>query len=273
MQLSRHPADHGPRWFANSSAIEEGVNLGAMLGMTKPELLDLVARAAEYGHNQPGLLKPIDSGIEIWAAGVTYLRSRDERQAESTVADVYGRVYDADRPELFFKATAARAVGSGGKIRVRKDSAWNVPEPELTLVINSAGEIVGYTAGNDVSSRSIEGENPLYLPQAKCYDGSCAIGPTIVLAEPHEMVDLHITCEVRRNGVAIFREEASTAQMKRTLTDLVAYLFRESSFPRGVFLMTGTPIVPSPDFTLQPGDRVFVQVGELNLFNEVDDHR
>ncbi|MHB8637108.1 MAG: fumarylacetoacetate hydrolase family protein [Fimbriimonadaceae bacterium] len=231
-----------------------------------------VALAGAWSYRAPHarLLPPVEADQEIWAAGVTYLRSRNERQAESTAAHVYGKVYDADRPELFFKASGCRAVGSGERIRVRRDSEWNVPEPELTLVVNRFGEVVGYTAGNDVSSRSIEGENPLYLPQAKTYDGSCALGPGIVLCGVDEMTDLAIRCSIRRSGTDIFVGEARTSQMKRTLPALVEFLTRELSFPGGVFLMTGTGIVPPSDVSLKPGDKVTVEVGELTLVNEVD---
>lgn len=212
-------------------------------------------------------LAPVEPSQEVWASGVTYLRSRVEREAESTVADVYAKVYEAERPEIFFKAIGWRVSGPGGEIRIRKDSEWNVPEPELTLVINRFGEIVGYTAGNDVSSRSIEGENPLYLPQAKCYDGSCALGPGIFLVD--DPGDLAINLSIERGGEEVFLGDARTSQMKRGFTELAEYLTREMSFPNGVFLMTGTGIVPGDGFTLQVGDVVRVTVGELVLENEV----
>ncbi len=216
---------------------------------------------------QGDLLPPIESTQEVWASGVTYRRSLVEREAESTVADVYARVYEAERPELFFKSTGTRVVGHGGTIRIRKDSAWNVPEPELTLVINAWGEIVGYTAGDDVSSRSIEGENPLYLPQAKCYDGACALGPGIVLtADPGEVP---VSLSIVRNGTEAFAGQANTSQMKRAYGELVEYLCREMTFPEGVFLMTGTGIVPTQDFTLRSKDTVEINVGELTLRNDV----
>jgi 2-dehydro-3-deoxy-D-arabinonate dehydratase len=215
------------------------------------------------------LISPVEPTQEVWASGVTYLRSRVEREAESTVADVYAKVYEAVRPELFFKSTGWRVVGHRGEIRVRRDSDWNVPEPELTLVINSSGEIVGYTVGNDVSSRSIEGENPLYLPQAKCYDGACAVGPGILIAEGSTLTALPIELKIVRGGEKVFSGEANTSQMKRELGELVEHLVREMSFPGGVFLMTGTCIVPGTDFTLTPGDVVHISVGDLSLVNEV----
>jgi 2-dehydro-3-deoxy-D-arabinonate dehydratase len=177
-------------------------------------------------------------------------------------------VYEAERPELFFKAAGWRVVGPGDAIRVRADSRWNVPEPELTLVINRHGEIVGYCAGNDVSSRDIEGENPLYLPQAKVYNGSCALGPGIALAGPNELRDLGIGLKIARGGQTVFEGETRTSRMKRSFEDLAAYLYRELEFPRGAFLMTGTGIVPHESFSLTSGDRVRVEVGELVLENE-----
>jgi len=215
---------------------------------------------------------PVEADQEVWAAGVTYLRSRVEREAESTVADVYAKVYNAPRPEIFFKSVGWRTVGSGAKIRIRRDSSWNVPEPELTLVINRYLEIVGYTVGNDVSSRSIEGENPLYLPQAKTYDGACAIGPGIVLATEADLTDLGIEISILRSGDEVFDGTASTSQMKRTPDELVKYLGSETSFPRGAFLMTGTGIVPTQEFTLQPNDEVVIRIGELTLTNTVDEN-
>ncbi|MDH7487311.1 MAG: fumarylacetoacetate hydrolase family protein [Anaerolineae bacterium] len=215
------------------------------------------------------LLAPIDPLQEVWAAGVTYLRSRDARRAESRAADVYERVYDALRPELFFKAAGWRVMSTGMPIRIRADSRWNVPEPELVIVINRYRQIVGYCAGNDVSSRDIEGENPLYLPQAKVYDGSCALGPGIVLCEPDEIADVPIRLSVERDGAVVFAGEATTGAMKRTLCELAEYLTRELSFPHGVLLMTGTCIVPGEGFTLQQGDVVQVQVGTLAIRNKV----
>ncbi len=226
----------------------------------------LVEESGEIGG---AMLAPIDAHHEVWASGVTYLRSRVERESESSAADVYAKVYEADRPELFFKALGWRVVGPGQRIRIRKDSEWNVPEPELTLVINAHREIVGYTIGNDVSSRSIEGENPLYLPQAKSYDGSCAIGPGIVLASLEEIEQLTISLTISRNGEEVFTGETAISQMKRKLPELVEYLTREMSFPDGVLLMTGTGIVPSYPFTLEVGDVVTIKIGELTLTNPV----
>lgn len=220
--------------------------------------------------NDATLIAPIDDQ-EVWAAGVTYRRSRDARMEESTQQDVYDRVYDANRPELFFKATARRVVGPGGTITIRSDSNWNVPEPELAVVFNRHGEVVGYTVGNDVSSRSIEGENPLYLPQAKIYSGSAALGP--VIAMPHELADpqdLTITLVIERAENEAFRGETSTAHMHRSLHDLATWLHRGNTFPDGVFLMTGTGIVPPDELTLEEGDIVRITIqGIGTLSNRV----
>jgi 2-dehydro-3-deoxy-D-arabinonate dehydratase len=212
---------------------------------------------------------PIDPQQEVWAAGVTYLRSREARKAESTVADLYDKVYLAERPELFMKSMGWRVSGHGDPIRIRADSLWNVPEPELGVVINCHGEIVGYCAGNDVSSRDIEGENPLYLPQAKVYNGSCALGHVIWLCEPDAIQNIPIRLKIRRGVEEIFAGEASTASMKRSLPELVDFLTRELDFPKGVFLMTGTCLLPEGGFTLQPEDIVHIQVGRLKIENKV----
>lgn len=218
------------------------------------------------------LLAPIENQ-EIWASGVTYYNSKLGRQEESKEAggsDFYARVYVADRPELFFKATAHRTVGPGGDVRIRKDSTWDVPEPELTLVITSNGKIVGYTIGNDMSSRSIEGENPLYLPQAKTYDGSAAIGPCIYITEEPLPSNTKIEMKIIRNGSEVFEDEIGIDQIKRDFEDLVGYLYRETSFPNGCFLMTGTGIVPGKDFTLKENDEIQITVQPIGtLINKV----
>lgn len=200
---------------------------------------------------------------EVWASGVTYMRSREARMEESKDAgggDFYARVYEAERPELFFKAPAHRTVGSGESVRIRKDSKWNVPEPELTLFICSAGTIEGYTIGNDMSSRDIEGENPLYLPQAKSYDGSAAIGPCLYVPGEPIRSDSMINIEILRSSKKVFSGEISINRMKRKHTELVEYLFRETSFPYGTYLMTGTGIVPPDTFTLNTGDEVVISI-------------
>ncbi|GAB4023736.1 fumarylacetoacetate hydrolase family protein [Spirosoma koreense] len=211
---------------------------------------------------QNDLLAPIGRQ-EVWASGVTYLRSRNARMEESKKSggdNFYDRVYDAERPELFFKATPERVVGPGANVRIRADSTWNVPEPELTLFITSWGRIVGYTCGNDMSSRSIEGENPLYLPQAKSYDGSAALGPCLYVPETPIASDTQIRLEIVRDGQPVFANSIAISQMKRQHTELVSFLFRECSFANGCFLMTGTGIVPSDDFTLQSGDEISITI-------------
>ncbi|HRI78993.1 MAG TPA: fumarylacetoacetate hydrolase family protein [Cyclobacteriaceae bacterium] len=216
------------------------------------------------------LLAPIGHQ-EIWASGVTYLRSRQARMEESKDGgDFYARVYEAQRPELFFKSPSYRAVGSGDIIRIRKDSKWNVPEPELTLFICSKGTIEGYTIGNDVSSRDIEGENPLYLPQAKSYDGAAAIGPCLYVPEAGINPDAMIKIDINRSGQTLFTGDISINRMKRKHTELAEYLFRELTFPYGTFLMTGTGIVPPDSFTLLPGDEVRISIeGIGTLVNSV----
>jgi 2-dehydro-3-deoxy-D-arabinonate dehydratase len=219
-----------------------------------------------------GLLAPIGRQ-EVWASGVTYLRSRDARMEESKKSggdNFYDRVYDAERPELFFKATPERVVGPGASVRIRADSTWNVPEPELTLFITASGKIVGYTCGNDMSSRSIEGENPLYLPQAKSYDGSAALGPCLYIPEEPISPDSQIRLEIIRNEQAVFTNSIAINQMKRQHTELVSFLFRECSFANGCFLMTGTGIVPPDDFTLNSGDEISITIDGIGtLTNKV----
>ncbi|MFD2574285.1 fumarylacetoacetate hydrolase family protein [Spirosoma soli] len=208
---------------------------------------------------------------EVWASGVTYLRSRDARMEESKKAGgetggasaFYDRVYDAERPELFFKATPERVVAPGGAVRIRQDSTWNVPEPELTLFITSEEKIVGYTCGNDMSSRSIEGENPLYLPQAKTYDGSAALGPCLYVPESPISPATQIRLEIIRDDQAAFTNSIAINQMKRQHTELVSFLFRECSFPAGCYLMTGTGIVPPDDFTLRSGDKIRITIDSI----------
>jgi 2-dehydro-3-deoxy-D-arabinonate dehydratase len=243
--------------------------LGRLLEAEAESLHALLARLTTDDGSTGALLPPVEREHEIWAAGVTYQRSREARTHESEVRDVYDRVYEAERPELFFKSTGVRAVGHEMPIRIRRDARWNVPEAELTLVVNRTKEIVGYTAGNDVSSRDIEGENPLYLPQAKIYDGSCAIGPSIRLASEGDLEHIRIAVRISRAGQVVFEGETNRSRMKRRLAELVGYVGRELEFPAGVFLMTGTGIVPPDDFTLAPGDRVRIEVGELTLENEV----
>ena len=217
--------------------------------------------------------EPPIGGQEVWAAGVTYLRSKQERMREAEEAgggDFYDRVYDAERPEIFFKATAARTVGSGDIVNIRRDSSWDVPEPELTLFCNSHGSIEGYTIGNDMSSRSIEGENPLYLPQAKTYERCAGLGPCIYVIEEAISPDTEIQMEILRGGESMYKDQVKISMMKRTHTELVGYLFRECNFPKGCFLMTGTCLVPDENFTLKEGDMIHIKIDGIGeLVNKV----
>ena len=208
---------------------------------------------------------PIQSQ-EVWAAGVTYLRSRTARMSESKDAGggtFYDKVYLAERPELFFKSTPHRVAGPGEPVRLRRDSKWNVPEPELTLAVNSRGRIFGYTIGNDMSSRDIEGENPLYLPQAKVYDRSAALGPGLLVTNAPLPAATEITIVIRRGSGAVFTGATNLGQIKRSLESLVEYLFRDNSFPHGCYLMTGTGIVPPDSFTLQSGDEISITIAPI----------
>jgi 2-dehydro-3-deoxy-D-arabinonate dehydratase len=217
------------------------------------------------------LLPPIESQ-EVWAAGVTYFRSRDARIEESKEAgggDFYARVYAAQRPELFFKSPGYRAVGSGAEVRIRRDAQWNVPEPELTLVINRRGAIVGYTIGNDMSSRDIEGENPLYLPQAKVYDGSCSLGPCVYLTPEPLSADTEIAMTIRRKSGVVFSGVTYIRNIKRPFAELVEYLYRETTFPQGCLLMTGTGVVPPNEFTLRAGDEIDITIAPLGTLHNV----
>ncbi|MGV3561272.1 fumarylacetoacetate hydrolase family protein [Larkinella arboricola] len=248
------------------------VNQDDLFNFLQQEIPSTAASDEYRSWTETQLLPPI-SQQEIWASGVTYMRSRNARMEESKEAgggDFYERVYDAERPELFFKSTAARAVGPGDGVRIRKDSTWNVPEPELTLFITSNGKIVGYTVGNDMSSRSIEGENPLYLPQAKTYDGSAAVGPCLYVPGAPISSDTEIRLEIRRDNQTVFDEKIAINRMKRKHDELVSFLFRETTFPHGCYLMTGTGIVPGDDFTLEAGDEVRISIeGIGTLVNTV----
>lgn len=240
---------------------------------------DLVAHLQTASRSSGGaridehLLAPIDSQ-EVWAAGVTYLRSRSARIDESQDAGggtFYDRVYNAKRPELFFKTSGWRVRGPGAGIRVRRDAKWSVPEPELALYINSRGQVIGYTVGNDVSSRDIEGENPLYLPQAKCYDGSCALGPCLLVSEAPLAPDTPIELRITRNSSAAFEGSTTISQMRRTPEELVEFLYREMSFPNGCVLLTGTGVIPPDEFTLHTGDVVTIRIPPIGaLVNTVE---
>jgi 2-dehydro-3-deoxy-D-arabinonate dehydratase len=225
-----------------------------------------------YALDAVGLRPPIERQ-EVWAAGVTYLRSKKARMAESDFsATAYDRVYEAERPELFFKSQPDKVVGPGEPVGIRRDATWNVPEPELALVINARGEIVGYTIGNDMSSRDIEGENLLYLPQAKIYSRSCALGPWIVAgATEAQARSWTIGIRIRRSGQVVFEGETSVGQIKRSFRELVDYLFRSQHFPHGAVLLTGTGVVPPETFTLQPQDRIGIDVSGIGtLENAVE---
>ena len=276
MLLTKHKTDDGSRWAVEGYFLPSSMNLSTLLKMSREKMFQTLKTSLDAESAIGTVLSvskgteeaPIDPCQEVWAAGVTYLQSRDARKEESTVADMYQKVYEAERPELFSKSLGWRVAGNGGAIRIRTDSDWNVPEPELVLVINRHREIVGYCAGNDVSSRDIEGENPLYLPQAKIYNGSCALGHGIWLCEPDAIKDIPIKLTIQRANETVFDGEANISMMKRPLPELVEFLTRELNFPQGVFLMTGTCLVPD-DFTLQPDDVVVVQVGETRIENKV----
>lgn len=272
LQIFRFHSSAGPRLglhaegqrYDLSAVAKEFADVSTWLALADPlaAVHDARSSAARFPlADEVRPAAPIDLQ-EVWACGVTYLRSKVARMEESETqagGDFYDRVYEAERPELFFKAMPGRVVGPGEPIRIRSDSTWNVPEPELALVLSAGGKIVGHTIGNDVSSRSIEGENPLYLPQAKVYDGSCALGPAIALSDGQER-DWAIQLTIARSRAIVFSGETSTAQMRRTQQELAAYLFRELTFSNGVFLLTGTGVVPPDDFTLRSGDTVSITI-------------
>jgi 2-dehydro-3-deoxy-D-arabinonate dehydratase len=244
-----------------------GGELCNLLRLSTSELraqIEEIVRTGTADHRPARILAPIDGATEVWAAGVTYKQSEEVRKEESGTPDICAKVYTAQRPELFFKATPRRVADPDAPIVVRADSTWDVPEPELVLVINAYGEIVGYTIGNDVSSRSIEGENPLYLPQAKVYTGCCALGPGITpvweVPDPYNLA-IHLTIE--RDKQLYWEGETNTRELKRRFEELVTYLFLENDFPDGVFLCTGTAVVPEKQFTLQPGDGVSIRIDQL----------
>lgn len=238
------------------------------------QVVETAPRADEDALEPSTILAPISERQEVWAAGVTYFRSRDARKEESESAgggDFYDRVYEAERPELFYKSSGPRVVGPGGPVRVREDSSWNVPEPELTLALNAYGEVIGYTIGNDMSSRDIEGENPLYLPQAKVYDGSCALGPVLLVPAEPLPSQTGIRLAIERQGEVVLEESTEISQIKRTFEELAGYLFRETSFPEGCYLMTGTGIIPPTDFSLQSGDRIRITIEPVGVLENVVD--
>lgn len=250
----------GEEW----NRLPAGITLDSLLVVSIDELsriLDDVPDPVESpvdAHPQA----PIGSQ-EVWAAGVTYQRSLSARAEEAVSADPYERVYSAKRPEIFFKATAGRVRGPGEPVNIRSDSTWDVPEPELVVVCNSRLEVVGFTIGNDMSSRSIEGENTLYLPQAKVFDGCCALGPAIALARDFSPANRKIALEIRRHGAVLYAGETSTSNMRRTIAELVECVGRDQTFPVGFFLLTGTGVVPPADVTLEDGDVVTIRIEEL----------
>jgi 2-dehydro-3-deoxy-D-arabinonate dehydratase len=241
--------------------------LSALLALPLAQIRDVTARAmaGPAAAGEVTLLPPADGRMEVWAAGVTYFRSREARLEESGGADFYDRVYDAERPELFFKSVPWRVVTHGKPIAIRRDSALNVPEAELAIVVNSAAEIVGYTICDDVSSRTIEAENPLYLPQAKVYAGACAVAPAIRPAWEISAADLAITLEITRDGAVAWSGRTSTSQIKRPLQSLADCLFAEQPFPDGAIISTGTGIVPELTFTLAPGDTVTIEIDQIGV--------
>jgi len=260
----------GPRWVMRDRDGDHALEVGLaqLLALPLREARALIDAAVSVATDDSPLLAPVDEQ-EVWAAGVTYERSRDGRLGEATDGTVYDRVYVARRPELFFKALPARVVAAGELVGIRADSSWNVPEGELGLVLNSAGELFGYVVGNDMSSRSIEGSNPLYLPQAKVYDRSCALGPAIV---PAWLVDgpFEVTLTITRDATVVFAGATSTAEMTRTPEELAGWLTAALEFPAGVVLLTGTGLVPEDDFTLAAGDIVTIDIaGVGTLVNPV----
>ena len=251
---------------------DEFINRDRLWHKVQQEIKWLTPVGDSHWLKQQKILAPIGTQ-EVWAAGVTYLRSKTARMEESKEsggATFYDKVYDAERPELFFKSTAQKVIGSNGMVRIRKDSHWNVPEPELTLVVTSSGKIAGYTIGNDMSSRSIEGENPLYLPQAKMYDGSASLGPCVLVTEQPILPDTVIAISIERNGKIVFGGSTAIDRMKRKHEELVEFLFREYSHPVGCYLMTGTCVVPENDITLHSGDVVTIRIDNIGkLVNTV----
>lgn len=248
-------------WLHTSvGRVDEAIESLIAAAYESPHSFLATALDTEPSPNEVHWLPPMDEQ-EIWASGVTYKQSREARQEEAEDGgDVYARVYDAERPELFMKASSKNTVGHLDAVGIRKDSKWNVPEPELGLVLNSAMEMVGFTIGNDMSSRDIEGANPLYLPQAKVYSASCGLGPGILLAPSNEWLDTMIHITIARDGADVFSGSISTSQIKRTLPELVGYLGRSNSFPNGVILLTGTGVVPDADFTLAVDDVVTITI-------------
>ncbi len=237
-----------------------------------PQLQQMIATGKTVDAASPQDLLPPIGSQEVWAAGVTYFRSRNARMEESKSAgggDFYDRVYHAARPELFFKSMPHRVVGPAGRVAIRDDASWSVPEPELALFVTPGGKIAGYTIGNDMSSRDIEGENPLYLPQAKVYDRSCALGPCLLIADAPLPDTTEIAIEIRRGGAQVFSGSTTLKEMKRQPQELVEYLYRNNSFPRGCFLLTGTGVVPPDSFTLNHADEIRITIPPIGTLTNV----
>lgn len=262
--------EYNNNWYINHSDYDSLINRDDLFQyLSTLEGFTAIEKEAADDLLNAGLLPPLQNQ-EVWAAGVTYLRSRDARMEESKEsggATFYDKVYIAERPELFFKSLAHRVVPHAKDVYIRKDSTWNVPEPELTLYINSHGNIQGYSIGNDMSSRSIEGENPLYLPQAKTYEKSAAVGPCLLITEQPISPDTNISMTIERNGATVFEGVIQLSMMKRTLPELASFLFREMDFPYGSFLMTGTCLVPDNDFTLQENDWVHITIDGIGTLS------
>lgn len=282
MRYYRHDGEDGPRLLVSAMESDEAVDLtSANRELTRFRDLARMAGAADASVDEftselfeDAVRVPLDTDLdvpvlaeEVWAAGVTYRISEEAREAESGMPEMYLEVYENDRPEIFFKSTARRTVGPNDRVGIREDSEWDVPEPELGVVLYE-GETVGYTVGNDMSSRSIEGENPLYLPQAKVYDRSCSLGPCVVSAaaldDPH---DLTMSMSIRRDGDVVFDDVTSTGEMKRSCEELVDYLTRHNSMPEMAVLLTGTSLVPSESFTLAPGDVIDIHIEEIGTLS------
>jgi 2-dehydro-3-deoxy-D-arabinonate dehydratase len=254
--------EHEEGFYASTHAWDELITRDDLKTYLEKTVSKLPKSANNPLEDRQALLAPIGNQ-EVWAAGVTYLRSRAARMEEAKSAgggDFYDRVYSAERPELFFKATPNRVVGHLGKVAIRSDAKWSVPEPELTLLISPSGKILGYTVGNDMSSRDIEGENPLYLPQAKVYNRACALGPGILISSDPLPASNEIRLEILRSGRPVFSGSTLLSNLRRDLTTLVQYLYRDNAFPRGSFLLTGTGIVPPDAFTLNNGDEIRITI-------------
>lgn len=268
MYLTRHHTDRGPRWAVDGHFLPDTFDLRLLLALHAESVREFLNSSVTNEKAIGVLLPPLEPVHEVW--GCLPLEARKREQRRSTAANVpTERVYAAERPALYFKAPGWRVVGHHAPVRVRDDSAWNISWPELALVINRHHEVIGYTAGGDVSARSLESENPLYVSQARLYNGACAIGPGLELSSSEQLRELPISIEVTRGGRSAFRASATIAQLNRSTEDLIAYLTRELDFPHGVFLLMGSPVVFPADFTLSIGDRVTISVGALTLENEV----